>query len=131
MDIVIAATLVDTLRYRLCARADLLTDRRHPGAAQDGPGTQSSRRAARQRSRERLAVASRIAPHEVGRRRPGQADALAGVLNQRELSELRVCRRHAMSDAQWSAAVRALNERPYRDVQAQIEHFIRTTGRDW
>lgn len=33
--------------------------------------------------------------------------------------------------AELSAAIRALRERTYREVQSQVEHFCRTTGRVW
>ncbi|MGE3773109.1 MAG: hypothetical protein AB7I32_09305 [Gammaproteobacteria bacterium] len=36
-----------------------------------------------------------------------------------------------LKPAELSAAIRALRERTRREVQSQLEHFCRSTGRDW
>lgn len=103
MEIQIAATLVDTLRYRLYAQATMPTD----GAVRvdvvpvvGGRAEARMPRAARSGDGVHEAPATLIAPAQL------------------KPSEL-------------SAAVRALRERTWREVQSQIEHFCRTTGRDW
>lgn len=119
MDIVIAATLVDTLRYRLYAQTVLLA---HAGERAAG--------ARRPLGRDSLAVASQAPPPGMREaRRPGrqgrlsEAGCAGGGLPSGEAA--------SVPTAQWSAAVRALRERTYREVLTQVEHFIRTTGRDW
>jgi hypothetical protein len=131
MDIVIAATLVDTLRYRLYAQAVLPAS-----TGRISPSTRPATQHARVRTpvgRDRLAVAS-CAPPDAGRRarlRPGRVDALADLAAGSTLEEWRCDEPTGVPLAQWSAAVRALRARTYREVLSQVEHFIRTTGRDW
>lgn len=97
MDIRIAATLVDTLRYRLYAQAMMPAD----GEVEIEIVP---------------VVGARDAP-----RRPAATEALPATLIAPAM----------LKPAELSAAIRALRERTFRKVQLQLEHFCRTTGRDW
>ncbi len=99
MDVRIAATLVDTLRYRLYAQAMMPTD-----------------------GDMEVEVVPVVGAREADRA-PGRAavtDAPAALIAPTMLNP-----------AELSAAIRALRERTRREVQSQIEHFCRSTGRDW
>ncbi|HMM75569.1 MAG TPA: hypothetical protein PJ986_07665 [Gammaproteobacteria bacterium] len=98
MDIRIAATLVDTLRYRLYAQATM------PGEGEI-----------------QVEIVPVIGGKERGPRRPAVvADPPASLIAPAMLRP-----------AELSAAIRALREHTRREVQAQLEHFCRSTGRDW
>lgn len=102
MEIRIAATLVDTLRYRLYAQATMPAE----GELEvDVVPVVGGREAAPGRGRRDPA----------GGHEPPAALVAKAMLKPAELS----------------AAIRALRERTYREVQSQIEHFCRTTGRNW
>jgi len=103
MEIRIAANLVDTLRYRLVAQATIA-----------GQG----------------AVQVDVMPMVGGR---GGKNPLSRPRRVTVADEIPVTliASPTMKPAEVSAAIRALRERTYREVLAQIEHFSRTTGREW
>lgn len=103
MEIRIAANLVDTLRYRLVAQATMAAQ----GELQVDVVPMVGGRSAQDRlARKRRAATAGDVP----------ATLIAPP---------------ALKPAEVSAAIRALRERTYREVLAQIEHFSRTTGRAW
>ncbi len=103
MDIRIAATLVDTLRYRLYAQATM---------PMDG------------------AVRVDVVP-VVGGRAEALMPRTVGLGDDAHEAPAALIAPPRLKPAELSAAIRALRERTLREVQSQIEHFCRTTGRDW
>lgn len=102
MEIRIAATLVDTLRYRLYAQASMPAEGDvHVDVVPVVGGVPAEPASARARRRVVTEPpAALIAPA-------------------------------MLKPAEFSAAIRALRERTLREVQQQLEHFCRTTGREW
>jgi hypothetical protein len=106
MEIRIATSLVDTLCYRLIAQATMAAQ----GEVQIDVVP--------------LVGGDRGKPASARRRRRHAAEAAIAT-------PAALIATPASTSAELSAAVRALRERTYREVLSQVEHFNRTTGRDW
>jgi hypothetical protein len=122
MDVLIAANQVEALHYRLYAYA-LLSPRAAMEAVRvevDLPHTARIDEVPGRTLREAPAAPyADVAPGRGGCR--GTADRAGAA----------VLAANPMPPALWSATVRALRERTCAAVEAQVQRFIETTGRDW
>lgn len=122
VDILIAANQVETLHYKLHAYA-LLSPRDAMHAARvevDLPRAARTGEVPERTLREAPAAPyADVAPGRGGCR--GTADRAGAA----------VLVANPMPPALWSATVRALRERTCEAVEAQVQRFIETTGRDW
>ena len=122
MDILIAANQVETLHYKLYACA-LLSPRDPMDTVRvevDLPCTARAGEVPGRTLREAPAAPyAGLAPGRGGCR--GTADRAGAA----------VLVANPMPPALWSATVRALRERTRDAVEAQVQRFIETTGRDW